>query len=225
MASNGGASLDEASESDDWIELYNPTSEAIDLTGFYLTDNQWNLTKWEIPAGTILNPDSYLIVWADEDGTQGDYHANFKLSAEGETVLLMNNNAEIADAVSYEQQQQNMGYARNPNGTGPFVIQMHTFNANNTLNVSVRENDVMASIEAFPNPFRGNLTISYNQILADDATIELLDLSGRSVFLENGRTLNGSGSITLETSDLATGSYILKIHTSDRLITKHLIKN
>ncbi|MFN6378430.1 MAG: CotH kinase family protein, partial [Flavobacteriales bacterium] len=225
MASNGGVAVDEVGESDDWIELYNPTAEAIDLTGFYLTDNQWNLTKWEIPTGTIINPDSYLIVWADEDGTQGNYHANFKLSAEGETVYLMNNIGEIADAVTYQQQQQSMGYARNPNGTGPFVIQMQTFNANNTLNVSVNENEVQATAEAFPNPFRGNLTISYNQISADDASIELLDLSGRSVFLENGRTLNGSGSITLETSDLATGSYILKIRTSERLITKHLIKN
>ncbi len=225
MASNGGVAVDEVGESDDWIELYNPTAEAIDLTGFYLTDNQWNLTKWEIPTGTIINPDSYLIVWADEDGTQGNYHANFKLSAEGETVYLMNNIGEIADAVTYQQQQQSMGYARNPNGTGPFVIQMQTFNANNTLNVSVNENEVQATAEAFPNPFRGNLTISYNQISADDASIELLDLSGRSVFLENGRTLNGSGSITLETSDLAIGSYILKIRTSEGLITKHLIKN
>ncbi len=225
MASNGGVATDEAGESDDWIELYNPTSEAIDMTGFYLTDNQWNLTKWEIPSGTILNPDSYLIIWADEDGLQGDFHANFKLSSEGETVLLMNNEGEIADAVTYEQQQQNMGYARNPNGTGPFVIQMHTFNANNTLNVSVSENELQGSVEAFPNPFRGNLTISYHQIDSKETSIELVDLSGRTVFLTNGQSLGGNGSITLETNALASGSYILKVRTPEMLITKHLIKN
>ena len=38
----------------DWIELYNEGSEAIDLSGWYLSDSGTNLEKYRIAEGTIL---------------------------------------------------------------------------------------------------------------------------------------------------------------------------
>ena len=75
---------------EDWIELYNTTGQAIDISGYFLTDNEINLTKWQIPQGTVLNANDYLIIWADEDASQGKFHANFKFSANGESLLLLN---------------------------------------------------------------------------------------------------------------------------------------
>ncbi|MFM1933069.1 MAG: hypothetical protein RL226_2372, partial [Bacteroidota bacterium] len=140
MAKNTQTAYDELNQTEDWIELYNNGLSAIDLTGYALTDNGWNLDKWPIPDGTVIQPNEYLIVWADEDGADGPMHANFKLSAEGETVWLMNSAGEIADQVVFGAQEADMGYARIPNGTGNFELHAPTFAGNNDY-VGVNEND------------------------------------------------------------------------------------
>lgn len=60
---------------------------ATSLTGWNLSDKTANPTKWTFPEASIP-ADGYLIVWADEDTAQTSLHANFKLSASGEAVLL-----------------------------------------------------------------------------------------------------------------------------------------
>ena len=69
LASNT-KNLDENKQADDWIELYNLTSSAVNLGGYYLSDNPTNLKKWQFPANTTIAANSFLIVWADEDETQ-----------------------------------------------------------------------------------------------------------------------------------------------------------
>ena len=133
MAINQSTITDSAGQYEDWIELYNNGSQAVDLSGYWLTDNAFNLRKWQMPAGTTILPNEYLIIWADEDGGQGDYHCNFKLSASGEDLLLINPSGQLVDEVVFGQQTADQGYARVPNGTGPFVIQDPTFGANNNL--------------------------------------------------------------------------------------------
>jgi hypothetical protein len=85
----------------------------------------------EFPAGISIPANGYLIVWADEDGSQGPLHASFKLSAAGETLSLVDTQGYYLDNVIFDQQTTDMGYARVPNGTGPFVIQEPTFGAFN----------------------------------------------------------------------------------------------
>ena len=46
MADNANTLVDEDGDYSDWIEIYNPTTEAIDLAGWYLSDNPDNLIKW-----------------------------------------------------------------------------------------------------------------------------------------------------------------------------------
>jgi hypothetical protein len=76
----------------DWLELYNPNPVAIDLTGYFLTDDPVSPEKWALPAGSQIGPGSFLVVWADEDGLQNypgnGLHANFRLSAGGEFLAL-----------------------------------------------------------------------------------------------------------------------------------------
>ncbi|MBK8706059.1 MAG: lamin tail domain-containing protein [Saprospiraceae bacterium] len=50
MASNSATAADNAGEFDDWIELYNKSANAINLSGYYLSDNPANLAKWEFPG-------------------------------------------------------------------------------------------------------------------------------------------------------------------------------
>ncbi len=72
------------------------------------------------PAGTIIAPNSYLILWADEDSSQGSLHTNFKLSANGESLALLSADLQLEDKVVFEAQPADQGYAHVPNGTGAF---------------------------------------------------------------------------------------------------------
>jgi hypothetical protein len=131
MSSNSGTVCDQNGEYDDWIELYNNSEVSIDLTGYYLTDNHKKFTKWEFPAGSKIEGRSYLIIWADEEPTQKGLHTNFKLSSEGEEILLITPELKIADYITYGSQSLELSYSRIPDGTGAFSWQEPTFNSAN----------------------------------------------------------------------------------------------
>lgn len=129
MASNTKGIVDPQGDHEDWIELHNVTDKTVQLSGMYLTDKTDNPRKWTFPANTTIPPRGYLIVWLDEDrkATQG-LHANFKLSRNGETVMLLDtdeNGNKVIDSITFEQQEKDTAIGRFPNATGTFqVVQM-----------------------------------------------------------------------------------------------------
>lgn len=131
MASNEQTVFDQDNENDDWIELYNNSTSAIDLEGYYLSDDPFNLTQWSIPSGTTIDAGAYLTIWADEDVDQTGLHTNFKLSADGETIYLTSPLETVLDEVSFTQQITDISYGRLVNGTGDFEIMSPTFGTEN----------------------------------------------------------------------------------------------
>ncbi len=140
MANNDSSHIDSADEFDDWIEFYNNGNNSIDLQGYFLSDDADQLLKWSFPAGTTIDADGYLIVWADKDEEQEGLHANFKLSASSETIFLSDPAGNLIDIVEYQEQDQDVSYARFPNGTGDFQKMVSTFNAENIIDQLV-DND------------------------------------------------------------------------------------
>lgn len=116
MASNSGTLADPQGDSDDWIELRNLTGETVSLAGLYLTDNPSNPRKWAFPAGATIAPNGYLLVWADENGSDTPgLHANFKLSASGEQILLIDtdaNNNQVLDSITFGAQTTDISLGR-----------------------------------------------------------------------------------------------------------------
>lgn len=90
MANNQGTVADQEGEYDDWIELHNRGETALDLSSHYLSDNESEPQKWKFPPGSTIAAGGYLLVWADNDTEAAGVHANFKLSSEGETITLTN---------------------------------------------------------------------------------------------------------------------------------------
>lgn len=133
MPSNATTAQDEEGDFGDWIELYNNSDQAVSLAGWFLTDEDTRLDRWAFPAGTSIPARGTLIVWADDknDLTTG-LHANFKLSAGGETLYLVKPDRTFADQVTFANAQTDQSYSRSPNGSGGWQWTSRTsFNAAN----------------------------------------------------------------------------------------------
>ncbi len=91
LAKNDSGIQDAAGVRNDWIELYNPNSFAINLKDYYLTDDLTNKIKWKFPSFAIPG-NGYAIVFADGIGTSEEFeapHASFALNTSGETLGLI----------------------------------------------------------------------------------------------------------------------------------------
>ncbi len=114
---------DEAGAYEDWIELYNPGTSSVDLSGFYLTDDDTDPTQWQFPDGSTIVAGGYLVIWADDETDQGDDHASFKLSAGGESVLLYNvDGSTLVDSITFGEQTTDVSYGRFPDGSSTLVV-------------------------------------------------------------------------------------------------------
>lgn len=92
MADNEGGLRDIDGDYEDWLELFNPDGETVDLGGYYLTDNPENLAKWQIPENVTLDTNEFLVVFAsgkDRTDANQQLHTNFKLDNSGEYLALI----------------------------------------------------------------------------------------------------------------------------------------
>lgn len=124
MAANEETIQDPQGEYDDWIELLNISNKKVNLSGMYLSDSPDNPRKWKFPKKTKIAPGEYLLIWADEDGSdEPGLHANFKLSTSGERIMLINSDKKgntLLDSVVFKKQKKDVSYGRKPDGKGSF---------------------------------------------------------------------------------------------------------
>jgi len=120
MSANSGFLPDEEGEFPDWIELYNPTNEAINIYGFGLSDDETEPIKYALPDITI-NPGEYLVVFASGKGkstVDSPYqHTNFKLSSKGDIIILSGRSGATLDRIDLDAIPTNISYGRNPNNS------------------------------------------------------------------------------------------------------------
>ncbi len=212
-------------EFDDWIELYNNTNQAIDLTGFFLTDKLDQPLKWTFPTNTIIEAGGYLVIWADKDEDQAGLHADFKLEKNGEALMLSHEDGTVIDSLSFGGQLANVAMARVPNGTGNFISQTPSFNKNNELVSSDKAVILAANFKVFPNPANQQITINFGSLSIDQPIqIYLRDMLGKTV---NYTIPKATNSFVLPTTNYPNGIYYLDIqiakHTfSKKLIVQHL---
>ncbi|MBN1245700.1 lamin tail domain-containing protein [Candidatus Bathyarchaeota archaeon] len=100
----------------DWVELFNSGNYSIDLSGMYLTDDLSKL-NWRFPNGTVIEPNSYLLVWADADIGRSSLQVNFNLLANGGVLgLFASDGKTVIDLVLYDKQIRDVSYGRTTDG-------------------------------------------------------------------------------------------------------------
>jgi len=206
MASNDETIADQDGEFDDWIELYNNGDEAIELEGYFLSDDGDDLMQWTFPTGSSIEAGGYIVVWADSDEEQTGLHANFKLSAASESVFVVDPLGNIVDEISYADQNSDKSFGRFPNGVGPFQVMNPTFNAENdgtstnTLDSNIRPFEM----KIYPNPANGGFYLETNTY--DQKEVVVCDMNGKLALQEMitiGRWV--------DTSAWNSGMYIVRI--------------
>ena len=90
----------------DWIELYNTTAAAIDIGGWFLSDDANDLTKYKIAAGTSIAGGGYKVFYEDKHfGNSSDPGCKepFALSRTGETVYLHSGSGGVLTGYSEQE--------------------------------------------------------------------------------------------------------------------------
>jgi len=193
--------MDGDGDVEDWIELHNHTGSPVCLEGLFLSDSvEWPL-KWPLPdAG--LPPHGHVLVWADEEGSEGRMHANFRLSSAGETVLLSDSAGEVWDQTTLPESPVDLAWARLPDGVGPFGFLGPTPGWENGV-LTVTETEV-PDVLAYPNPFSDRVHLVFPE--SGPWTAALYDLEGKTVSCFSGSGRSGD----LRLSSLSPGWFVLR---------------
>lgn len=116
LANNANGVRDNFASRSDWIELLNRSDTAVDLGGWFLTDDPAQPTQWRFPSVT-LGARAYLLVWAsgmDQTNPLAPLHTNFKLATEGEYLALVDPHTNVVSefAPTYPPQEPDISYGR-----------------------------------------------------------------------------------------------------------------
>lgn len=213
MADNDTTLTDEAGEYDDWIEIYNASNQAIWLGDKFLSDKFDNPDKWAFPD-TSIEAGAFMLFWADEDGSQGKLHTNFKLEKNGEFVGIFDsetNDFRLIDGIVYGEQKGDTTFGRFPNGTGDFQIMLPTPEASNSGIVGLESEYLVENFTIFPNPSQGEIIVRWDNVKLPRANmkLELLDLLGRKVDEKSIHRI--SGEIRWQPRIIQKGLYFVRL--------------
>jgi hypothetical protein len=208
-------------EFDDYLEIYNGSSEPLYLGDKYLSDNYSNPTKWKLPAENIA-PRTWKLYWLDNQGWQGENHGSFALAAGGEQVALFGSVAEgygFIDSFRFGRQQPNVSMGYFPDGSGRILpLGSRTPGATNVV-VSVAPTPVASKARLYPNPVQKGGTF---RLLSAAQTADLPAKFNVGFYSSTGiqvRTVsNVSKTSAVSTEGLAAGLYLLNVQVESKTV-------
>lgn len=221
MASNT-TYLSDLNNYGDWIEIYNPSNQEVDLAGYYVTDDYTLPTKYQIPSGdpsTVIAAGGYKLIWADDSARV--LHTNFKLSGtSGERFALVNSDGTtFIDSISFGIQTSDVSYGRITDGSDSWTtFSIATPNASNAdpTGIFLTEfNNVNNFV--YPNPASSVLffyTSKWEEIAITDFTGKLILKKINTSFETN----------QLDITPLPTGIYTFTISENGKTRNQRLIK-
>jgi len=235
LAKNNTINVDEFSEYDDWLELYNNSSDTINLHNHYLSDDLDNLTKWKFSDNDILvAPNNYLLIWCDDDESQGVLHTNFKLSSSGEFIALTNPDGQtIIDTLFFGAQIEDVSFGRFPDGSSQWVEMSPTPGSSNIQDLSTN-NSLIIPIQYFlypnyPNPFNPITNFVYDLPRHSQVKISIYNTLGHEIKTLINREQNyGSYTIQWDGNDkygnkVSSGVYLYHLNANSFNQTRRMI--
>ncbi len=218
MASNYFVHNDEFGEFDDWMEIYNPNAFPVNLKNYYISDDENHLTKYQFSNDLIIPEFGFQLIWCDEQVGQGVNHANFKLSANGEKVILSSPNKEIIDQITFPDLENTNSFGRSSDGEDDWI----TFNLptpNYSNQRSALSEIAWNKIQLFPNPSSEKVKISLPPGL--DFQLEICDLQGKIIVK---KSIN-SAKNEIDVKEFRKGIYFVKVQNQQENQIIKFVKN
>ncbi len=156
---------DNFGEYEDWIELYNTSPVPADISGYYLSDRINNNTKYQIPDGTTIGGNGFLVFICDSRNVVGGgwYHTNFRLTqTDLEPIVLSNASATIVDSfepIAANQTNHSRGRATN-GGANWGVFTNPTPGQSNNSNTAINEYPVRPLLSQPAGFYAGSVTVA-----------------------------------------------------------------
>ena len=141
---------------EDWIELINPSGQAINLNGLYLSDSDSNPAKANL-NGLSIPANGRLMLWA-EGGTGFSGSLPFKLDKDGEGLKinsLVNGSWTTLDAVRVPPLMPDQSFGRRHDAAYTWVVfdQHASPNSPNSGSLGSQEPARVPVLQGYPNPF------------------------------------------------------------------------
>lgn len=216
MASNPTTSriLDPSdSQADDWIELYNPSNSPISLDGWALSDSPDTPFKFRIPDGFSIPAQGFILIWADDEPFQNDpnsineIHTNFKLGAEGESIILSAPDGEEIDRVDFTAQTSGLSRLRIPDGSDHFSY---------TLTPSPNQANSNSPPPGAPTELQLLVTVNQTQLFFESSVGVIYEIESSqdlSNWSNEGAPLVGDGSnFTITIPTASGGKQFFRVH-------------
>ncbi len=236
----------------DWIELYNRSNHTIDISDWVFTDSKAG-HKFTFPAGTVLEPDHYLVLVEDDSAftslfpTVLNYigEMGFALDGAGEFVKLVDKEDQLIDSLTYDDQ---VPWPIEADGLGATLelvdpasdnAKAGSWQASTGHGSPGKLNTVLTSIEKiknekipekfllfqnYPNPFNPTTIIEYSIPHEELVDLCLYDCLGRRIrVLERGVQQAGHHSVVLQADGLSAGIYFYRFNAGTYSSTKKLI--
>jgi len=236
LASNDNINTDENGDYDDWIELFNNNDFPINTAGLYITDNLDNPYKYRIPfyseEETTIPAKGHLLLWADDETTQGILHLNFKLDNEGEEIGLvqvLESDTMFIDSLTYSEQETNISYGRYPDGFDNWRYFENPTPSDSNKMISDVTDDKLVPVsyslsQNYPNPFNPITKIRYVLPVTNKVELKVYDVLGREVAtLVNEEQVAGYYEVELNANNLSSGIYFYRIKSGDFIKIKKMI--
>ena len=181
----------------DFIELYNHSNQAVDLSGCILTDDAAS-NKFVIPPGTVISPRGLTVFDESQLG--------FALSAAGETLYFKNpDQTRVIDTVQFEPQENGVSSGRSPDGAAEFYPLMSRTPGAANSNIRISEvtiNEIMYA------PISGD---------SRDQYVELYNQGGKPVDLSGWKFSSGINFTFPTNTALGAGGYLVVAKDAARL--------
>ena len=237
MAANQNCCDDGTGENEDFIELYNYGMEAIDIGGFYFTDNLTGSFLYHITdtstSETTISGGEFLVIWADADPEQGPLHVDFKLSSGGEDIGIYDPDGSAIIEMSFSSQGEDTSYGRYPDGSDTWQFMNPTPGMANTQELSLVNNITMPGQfkihQNYPNPFNPVTTIRYDLPENSLVNITIYDMLGKQVTTLINQTQDaGYRSVIWDATNdygkpVSAGIYLCQIHAGEYISTKKIV--
>jgi len=209
---------DNFGEYEDWIEIYNATGKEVNFGGLYLTDDLKDLTKHRVrandPDSTTIAAYGFQVLFADGELDQGIHHLDFKISASGEElglVQLVGLDTIVLDELVFGDFSPGFSLGRRTDGGAPWESQVLTPGSSNMASSFPVSEEIFAQV--YPNPARDVLYISFSARVDGAMQISLVNAMGQVVLSELKQDLIPGQLVNLDVSTLRPGVYFLQLRS------------